>query len=113
MVEIADTADNATHMVAKGRNDTRKWLMSRQAPDLWGERKTVDHTSSDGSHDGDDRQMARAILAILKQGVDLPGLSLGVNPREEQERMADMVESTLEQTHVDGHTTDPSHPRVG
>lgn len=47
--EISDTATNEDIQVAKLRVDTRKWTASRLLPKKYGDRQTVDNTSSDGS----------------------------------------------------------------
>jgi hypothetical protein len=47
--EIADNATPEEIQVAKLRVDTRKWTSSRLLPKKYGDRQTVDNTSSDGS----------------------------------------------------------------
>ena len=49
---ILDIADNATRedfQVARLRVDARKWVASKLVPTKYGDKQTVDHTTSDGS----------------------------------------------------------------
>lgn len=74
------------------RVDARKWLMARLAPHKYGDRQVVDHISSDDSHaSGDERQVARAVLALLQSGTLVPALQPPLGPRA----TANLIEATV------------------
>ena len=49
ILDIADNATNQDYQVARLRVDARKWIASKLLPNKYGDRQSVDHSSTDGS----------------------------------------------------------------
>jgi hypothetical protein len=49
ILDIADNATNQDYQVARLRVDARKWIASKLLPNKYGEKTSIDHTSTDGT----------------------------------------------------------------
>jgi hypothetical protein len=60
---------NGEHVTrSRLRVDTRKWLLSKALPKVFGDKITAEHTGPDGAPlEGSSRDLARAILDILRE----------------------------------------------
>ena len=54
---------------SKLRVDTRKWILSKALPKIYGDKITAEHTGPDGAPlpDSSSRDLARAVLDILRE----------------------------------------------
>ena len=70
--EIITVADHEHIARSKLRVDSRKWMAGKLAPKKYGEKQLIEATGKDGSDlippQTEDRQVARAILALLATG---------------------------------------------
>ena len=49
ILDIADNATNQDFQVARLRVDARKWIASKLLPTKYGDKTSIDHTSTDGT----------------------------------------------------------------